>query len=119
MTKLKGKEIPMNVLEKEAVYVLLDVSPVYEYDLENKRTDRILGWNYSVANTDSFEKYRIKVLGSKPIVTASVLKTKIDNGIKTFVEFENAVVKLYWSNSKKSLEDSFKADNISVVETEQ
>lgn len=119
MTKLSNKEIPIEVLETERVYVLLDIAPVYEYDSENKKTDKVLGWAYTVANTDSFEKYRIKVAGTKPIISRDALIAKRENGIKTFVEFDNATVKMYWSASTKTYEDSFKADGISLVKNEE
>lgn len=118
MSILNNHEIPIEVIETERVFVLLDISPVYEYDSENKRTDKVLGWAYTVANIESFEKYKIKVTGVKPLISHEALVAKRENGIKTFVEFDNAVVKMYWSTAKKSFEDSFKADGISFVETE-
>lgn len=117
MTILSNREIPLVVFETERVYVLLDISPVNEYDSDNNRTDKIIGWSYVVANTESFEKYKIKVAGAKPLISRDALIAKRENGIKTFVEFDNAVVKMYWSTSKKSFEDSFKADSINFVET--
>lgn len=118
MTILSNREIPMEVIETERVFVLLDVSPVYEYDSENKRTDKIFGWAYTVANIESFEKYKIKVIGVKPLISHDALVAKREKGVKTLVEFDNAVIKMYWSTAKKSFEDSFKADGISFVETE-
>lgn len=119
MTRLNNRDIPIEVLERGKGYVLLDISPVYEYDSENKRTDKIVGWAYTVANTESFEKYRIKVAGARPIIARDALIAKRENGIKTFVEFDNAVVKMYWSSSTKTFEDSFKADGISLVKNEE
>ena len=118
MTILNNREIPIEVIETERVFVLLDVSPVYEYDLDNKRTDKILGWAYTVANTESFEKYKVKVNNVKPLISHEALIANRENGIKTFVEFDNAVVKMYWSTIKKTFEDSFKADGVSLVKDE-
>ena len=110
-------DIPLVVFLGELVFILLNIVPVYEYDTENNKTDKVIGFSYIVVNTETFDKYSVKVLGSKPLLKSDELATRRENGEKVFVEFDNATVRVYWSSFKKSYADSFKADGISIVET--
>ena len=115
MTCLLNKNLSFELVEKERVFALLSVSPIYEYDTNNQRTDRIVAWRYTVANTESFEKYSIKVTSANPIIAPELLKAKRDFGEKFFVEFENATIKMYRSGNG-TFEDSIKADSVDFVE---
>lgn len=115
MTILLNKMIPFEVIEGERVFVLLDLIPVYEYDSSNNRTANIIGWRYFVVNTESYEKYRIKVAESKPLISRKDLQAKREAGVKFFVEFTNAFLKMYRS-STGTFEDSITAESISFAE---
>lgn len=115
MTILAYKVIPLLIIENELVFILLSIKPIPEYDLNNQPTDKIIGYSYEVVNTESFERYRIKVLGKKPLMTPDELQERRDRGEKIAVEFENATIKMYWNKTTKSYEDTLSADGISIV----
>ena len=50
-----------------------------------------------------------------PRINPEKLVAMQNAGEKVFVEFENAVVRPYYSERSKSIEDSIKADGIHVV----
>lgn len=116
-SKLLNKPLSLTVIESEGTYVLLEVKPDNEYDENSKRTDKIVSISYIVVNIDSFEKYRIKVANTKPLIDNAELQKKRNNGEKVFVEFQNPTIKMYRSQTG-TYEDSFKADDISFVEFE-
>lgn len=115
VSRLAYQEIPMRFIEPELIYMLLRINEIPEYDLNNKPTDNIVGYSYEVVNTDSFEKYKIKVLGKKPLMSPEELQKRRDQGEKIAVEFENATVKMYWNKQMNSYADTFSADGISLV----
>ncbi len=117
-TKLINRDIPIEVIEGERVYILLYVMAIFLYDSNNKPTDTITGYKYTVVNTESFERYQIKVEGTKPLISAELLAEKRERGEKIYVEFENATVKMYWNSKMNSYADSFKADAINFVKTD-
>ncbi len=114
---LIGKSIPLNVITSEAVHALLEVTPIYEYDSNSRRTDKLLGHSYTVANLDTFDRYKVKVLGKSPLITSEELKLRRESGEKIFVEFDNAIIKMYWSRDQKSYADTISAQDIHFVET--
>lgn len=118
-SKLLQKNIAIEVIEPERVFVLLLVTPVYAYGPDGKPTDTIVGYKYTVVNIDSFEKYEIKVEGTKPLISAELLAEKRENGEKLYVEFENATIRMYWNSRLNAYADSFKADGIHFVETDE
>ncbi|WP_075721961.1 hypothetical protein [Roseburia sp. 499] len=118
-SKLVNKDIAIEVIEPERVYVLLEVAPVYDYGPDGKPTETVIGHKHTVVNIDSFEKYVIKVAGTKPLISAELLAEKRENGEKVYVEFENATIKMYWNSRLNAYADSFKADGIHFVETEE
>lgn len=116
---LLNKEIPLYIIDHEMVFILLGLKVIKEYDTDGKPTENITGFRYTVVNTDSFEKYEIKVEGTKPLISAELLAEKRENGEKVYVEFENATLKMYWNSRLNAYADSFKADGIHFVETEE
>lgn len=115
LTKLAYKELPLRLIEPELVFILLGMKAIPEYDQNNRPTDNIIGYSYEVVNTDSFEKYTIKILGKKPLMSPEELQERRDQGEKIAVEFENATIKMYWNKQLNSYADTFSADSISIV----
>ena len=115
LTKLAYREIPLRLIEPELVFILLRMKVIPEYDQNNRPTDNIIGYSYEVVNTDSFEKYNVKVLGQKPLMSPEELQERRDQGEKIAVEFENATIKMYWNKQLNSYADTFSADSISLV----
>lgn len=118
-SKLLNKSIIIEAIEPERVFVLLKVGPVFAYGPDGKPTETIIGFKYTVVNTDSFEKYVIKVEGTKPLISDELLIEKRERGEKVYVEFENATIKMYWNSTLSTYADSFRADAIRFVETEE
>lgn len=98
----------------ETVYVLLDISPRYAYE-NNARTDKIIGYVYTAVNTESFDTIKVFVEQAKPLMPSDELRTMREQSQQVLVEFENAVVKPYYSDRTKSIEDSIKADAVHMV----
>lgn len=115
LTKLAYKDVPLIFIEPELVFILLGMKVISEYDQNNRPTDNIIGYSYEVVNTDSFEKYNVKVLGQKPLMSPEELQERRDQGEKIAVEFENATIKMYWNKQLNSYADTFSADSISLV----
>ena len=114
-TKLAYKNIPLYIIEPEQLFALLQIKAVPAYDENHKPTSNIVGYSYTVANTDSFEKYNIKVLGGKPLMSPEELRERREKGERFIVEFDNATVKMYWDREAKTYADSYSADGISFV----
>lgn len=115
--------IPFEVTFKDGVFILLGVEQDVEY-VDGKRTDNVIGTKYEVVDTLGFEKIKVKVKGQlEPIISNEELQTMRDSGKKVAVEFINGIDTLYLrtvnkgtSNEKQTVEDSFSADDVKLVE---
>ena len=117
-TILVNKIIPMNVVEPELVYILLDVTPVFGYDSNGVKTDVIVGYAYVVVNSNSFRQYKVKVAQQSPLMTRESLLAMRERGERVCVEFDNATVRMDWSSSQNAYAASIKADDVHLVEDE-
>lgn len=118
MTLLRNKSIPMKCIFKEDVFLLLQIAPLYEFENE-KRTDKVIGYTYECVDILDFEKVKIKIKGQDaPLMENEKLQELRENGEKIAVEFIGGVDLIYWSPKTKSLEDSFSAEDVRLVETE-
>lgn len=115
---LLNKWILLLSIFTEAVYILLEVVPFYEYDSENKKTDKVGGFTYTVVNSENFERISVKVQGAKPLISPKELTERREDGEKIFVEFDNAEVKCYYSKFKSTYVDTFRAEGISFAEND-
>lgn len=115
---LSNKYIPLSVVEPEPVYILLDITPVFGYDSNGTKTDVVIGFLYTVVNTNSFNQYRVKVLQSAPLIERDKLHVLRESGEKFLVEFENLTVRMYWNTRSQEYSDTFKADGIQQVDEE-
>lgn len=95
-------------------YYLNSVSVRFRY-LNGAKTDQIAGYVYTVTNTETFDQIHVLVEQDKPLITSEALTELQQEGKKVFVEFDNAVIKPYYSERTKSLEDSIKADAVRRV----
>lgn len=101
----------------EPVYYLNSVSARYDY-VNGKRTDKLLGYTYTVTNIDTFDQIHVFVEQEKPLITTDKLHECQASGKKIYVEFTNATIKPYYSDRTHSIEDSIKAVSIQLVETD-
>lgn len=100
----------------EPVYYCNNIRVVFRY-ANSTKTDEVLGHKYLVTNTDTYEQIEVFVAGTKPLLSPEKLEELQEAGERVFVEFDNAVVKPYYSEWTHSIEDSIKADGIHLVET--
>ena len=101
----------------EPVYYCHGVRIIFRYE-NGTKTEEVQGHKYLVTNTDTFEQIEVFVAGSTPLLTPERLEELQESGERVFVEFENAVVKPYYSERTHSIEDSIKADAVHLVETQ-
>ena len=106
----------LNGIVAEPVYYCQGIRIIFRYE-NGAKTDEVQGYKYLVTNTGSFEQIEVFVPGDKPLITPEQLSELQESGERVFVEFENAVVKPYYSERTHSIEDSIKADALHLVET--
>lgn len=70
-------------------FALLSVSTIYEYE-SGKKTEKIIGTRYSVADPETFDKFDVKVMNPKPLLSQEQLEA---TDTRVWVEFSNALVK--------------------------
>lgn len=118
MTLLRNKSIPMTCIFRDGVFLLLQIAPLYEFE-NDKRTNNVIGYTYECVDILDFQKIKVKVRGQKsPLMDNEKLQELRENGEKIAVEFIGGVDLIYWSPKTKSLEDSFSAEDVRLVETE-
>lgn len=109
--QLSTKGAPLSVYSKDPGYVVNDMSVRYEYKGDEK-TDIVAGILYTVTGQKSYTQFDILVKESRPIITSEELEELKDNGENLIVTFSNAVVKPYYNERLKSIQDSIRADAI-------
>lgn len=98
----------------EPVYFWNDISPRYKY-VDGKRTDEIVGHVYTATDIETYKQIHVLVEQNKPLLSQEKLIELQESGEKVFIEFQNATVKPYYSERTKSIEDSIKAENVTIV----
>lgn len=111
---LLKKEMGLEHFNLDNVSVLKSITPRYKYE-DGKKTENILGYMYDCVNTGTFDMLRIFVESKKPIISNDELMALQEEGEHTFVEFENARLRPYYSAISKQIEDSIKADAVHIV----
>lgn len=111
------KGIPLSDYMDESVFYLNSMIPRYLYT-DGKRTEEIQGYVYTVTNIGSFEQVHIFVPGSKPVIEPDRLLELQEKGEKKFVEFEEALLRPYYNERTRSLEDSIRAKSVRLVVTD-
>ena len=115
---LLRRAIPLSLIESEDIYILKSVTPKYKYE-DGKKTDEVTGFSYEVVNTNTYNFYNIVIEGGKkPIITNDELVTLQENGEHVLVEFEYARIRPYYSTLTKQIEDSVKADKVTIVKND-
>lgn len=107
---------PLEVFLKEKNYYLNGITVRKEY-VNNERTNEVLGHVYTATNTDTYDQIHVFVEGKKPLIEPDKLQQAQEDGERIFVEFENAVIRPYYSERTKSIEDSIRASGVKLIET--
>ena len=108
------KGVLLVCLIAELTYFLNEITVRYVYK-DGKRTAEIVGHVYTVTNTDTFDQINILVEGTTPLMTIEDFHSLRAEGEKVFVRFDNAVLRPYYNENLKSIQDSIKAHAIEQV----
>ena len=103
-------------VQPEPVYVAKEIRTRKKFE-NNVRTDETIGFVYVAVNTGTYDTVSVFVEQKKPIMSPEKLMELNEQGEHVFIEFDNAVLKPYYSERTKSIEDSIKADAVHIVET--
>lgn len=107
---LSKLNIPFVPVVAEGRLILLKVEPYYTYE-NNKRTDKLAGYKYTVVEDKDFDKYVVKIQCATPAITQEQIDSTKQ---KMTVTFENASAKPYRTQSG-DYELSITATGISIV----
>lgn len=85
MFALTSLNIPLDIITKGALIVLMDVVPYFEYE-DGKRTEKQLGYKYTVVEMTNYEKFQVKVPSASPVITSEKLQELSAKPAVTFDE---------------------------------
>lgn len=125
MRKMKAQSVVINIwlpfitVETERVFLLRGIMPYFVYGDDGKPTQQIAGYVYECVNSDSLRWYKIKVAQQKPLMSPVELEKKLQAGEKICIEFLNAEVKAYWNRFKQCYTDTFRADDVLLINSEE
>lgn len=114
---LLQSKVPVESLIKEPTYYLNRITPRKVYK-DGKATDDILGYVYTVTNTETYQQIDVLVEQKEALIDQIDLEQMQENGEKLFVEFADAYIKPYYSVKTKSIEDSIRAKAVKQTEWE-
>ena len=118
MKALSSKRgIPLEVILPDPVFFLNEVAPRRNY-VDGKVTDDIVGYTYVATNTGSFDQISVFIEQETPLITEEELLSLHEAGEKIFVEFKDAVLKPYYNERLKTIQDSIRATSIHQVATD-
>lgn len=109
---VENKEFAIDLAQifPTGTFALLDANPIYEY-VNGKRTDKVIGTRYTVADKETFMNFDVKVKEVK----ATISKNTITNaGQRIWVSFTNAKVVPY-SIKYGKCECTITADEVKVI----
>lgn len=118
-TKLLKKNIPLEIIFSEPIFILLHIGDIFEYQ-DGHRTEKVIGTYYEVVDTMDFSQIRVRIpKTTKPLMSEDELQERRLNGERIYVEFINGVDRPYlrMTGTNMSVEDSFSADDVKLVET--
>lgn len=102
----------LEYFEPKGLFFLKEVSPRFEYDSNNRRTDKVTGYNYHIISQETFNSYTVGVNQTSPLIAADELAKLWEAGERPLVEFKNPTIRAYRSSVTQSYEDSCKAENV-------
>lgn len=114
-----GTRIPViPIYVSEPVFILLKISANREY-INGKYSNKIITHTYLCVDTINFHQFSIKLDGqTEPLMSDEELQELRKSGKKIYVEFQNLTVMPYVNERNHSISDSFRADGVSLVETD-
>lgn len=115
-TKLLNKLVSLSVVFPEPVFLWLSVKETMGYDKDGNPTNQTVGYTLTCVDLIDFQTIKVKVPKIKLPLTPQALEERRSNGVRTFVEFEEAFIKPYFNSNTKTVEDSISASNFHVVD---
>ena len=115
-TKLLKKNIPLEIIFSEPIFILLHIGDIFEYQ-DGHRTEKVIGTYYEVVDTMDFSQIRVRIpKTTKPLMSEDELQERRLNGERIYVEFINGVDRPYlrMTGTNMSVEDSFSADDVKL-----
>lgn len=113
------KWLQLVAVETERVFLLRKITPYFVYGDDGKPTDQIAGYVYECVNSDSLRWYKIKVAQQKPLMSPVELEKKLQAGEKICIEFLNAEIKAYWNSFLQCYMDTFRAEDVMFIDSEE
>lgn len=111
MINISKVQFPLSQIIGNIRLILIGAMPTYEY-INGKRTDKVIGTTYTVVmNGGTYEKFTVKT----PEIENAIDSDYIASNSQIFVEFENAVCKLY-TDTNGRIQVSVKADVSNIVD---
>lgn len=98
----------------EPTFFLNEISVRFNYK-EGKRTDEVAGYVYTVTNVETFDQIHITVKGQAPLMPIEEFNSLRADGGKVYVKFDNAIIRPYYNESMKSIQDSIRATGIEQI----
>lgn len=114
---LLQSKVALSSLIEEPTYYLNRITTRKVFK-DGKATDDILGYVYTVTNTETYQQIDVLVEQKEALIDQTDLEQMQENGRKIFVEFAEAYIKPYYSTKTKMVEDSIRAKSVSVIESD-
>lgn len=112
-----NRRLPLEILLSDTVLILRGIAPVKEY-ADGSYTDRIIGYVYNCVEMSDYRHIAIKIEQTKPLMDPKQLQQLRQEGQQFYVEFTHPTVMAY-VNREGAIVDSFRADDVAIVETEE
>lgn len=115
-SRLFGVKFDFSVIKPNIDFWLKTIIELRNFQ-NGKPGDTITGYGYECVDTKYFETYVFKIEGQKkPLMTNEELQAYIEDGQRVSVEFVNPTIMAYANVNAKSILDSYKADDVKLVE---
>ena len=108
----------LNKIIEDPAMILQRIRPRKEYK-DGSYTENIVGFKYDCVETRDFNHITINVDGRIPLMSDEQLQQLRQTGHKVFVEFENPRIMAYYNAQTDSIEDTIKATDVHLVETDE
>lgn len=115
MTLFSKYSIPLVNLIEEQRFFLNKITARYVYE-NGQRTEQISGYLYTVTNIETFDQISIFVEQQKPLLPINKFESLRAEGGKIFVQFDEAIIRPYYSERTKQIEDSIRAKNVQQLQ---
>lgn len=109
-----GHEFPLTYFISDPLFFCHSIHPIHKYE-DGKRVDEIVAYKYRVTSVTSFKEIEITVPQKRPLMEPEELDALQQSGKDLFVEFTNAMLKIYFSFKNHRIEDSIKAEAVKEV----